>query len=114
MVMHTGMQASIRKLISMDALVTTSKGLKGVRVSLQCRAAITGPSRDARRRSLRAAFENVADAIRTQGAEVNLDSISVSGQIAEAILPISSIDEITKALDEQDVRVDVLIDRQIV
>lgn len=106
------MRVDIQKLIGTDALVTTSKGLDGVRVSLQCRAAITGPSRDARHQSLRAAFENIADAIRTQGAEVDLDSISVSGQIVEAILPISCFDEITKVLDEQDVRVDVLIDRQ--
>jgi S-methylmethionine-dependent homocysteine/selenocysteine methylase len=104
----------LQKLEKLDALVPLRAGTKGVRVSLQYKPSLTELSRSSRRNALRAKFEQVAHSIEPQGAEVDLDSISVSAQTIEALLPIDYYEELISNLNKQDIRVDLLIDRQIV
>ena len=108
------MNPLFKKLEKLGALGTLHSGTKGVYVSLQYKPSLTELSRSARRDALRAEFEKVARAIEPQGAEVDLDSISVSGQTVEALLPIDHYEELESRLNRQNIRVDPLIDRQIV
>ena len=103
----------IKNLIKSGNVERLSTGEEGVRVSLQYELKLTEPSRSARLNILRAKFECIAKQIKLQGAEVDLNSISVSGQTVEAILPIDRWEQIFKKLSEEKIRVDLLIDRQI-
>lgn len=108
------MELQFRKLEKLGAFVTLHTGAKGVRVSLQYKPGLVEHSRSARRDALHTEFERVARSIEPQGAEVDLDSISVSGQTVEACLPIDQYEELTNKLNQQQIRVDLLVDRKIV
>jgi len=107
-------ELQFRKLEKLGALVTLHTGAQGVRVSLQYTPGLAEHSRSARRDTLRTEFERVAQSIASQGAEVDLDSISVSGQTVDACLPIDQYEELISKLHEQQIRVDLLVDREIV
>lgn len=101
------------KLYKLGAVDRLPNGQDGVRVSLQYRSRLTSGSRSDRRDLLKQAFEDIAKDIVSDGAEVDLDSISVSGQTVEAILPVTQYDDITDKLNQQNVRVDLVEERQI-
>lgn len=89
-------------------------GRVGVPVSLQYESRLDDPSRTTRRDVLRRRFEQIEQQLASVGAKLDLGSISVSGQTVDAVLPADSIDKIELSLRAQHVRVDPLIDRQIV
>ena len=96
------------------AVVITSRGTKGVHVSLQYEPRLKGGSRSQRRKLLIRQFGQIAKALALEGADVDLESISVSAQTVEAVLPLDHYQEITNVLVRQQIRVDPLFDRQIV
>lgn len=102
------------KLTKLGAIEQLPTGVPGVRVSLQYEPRLSLQSRDARRDLLRHEFERIAHALGAQGAKLDLDSVSVSGQTVEAIFPLDNYDRISQELSNQQIRVDLLIDRQIV
>lgn len=104
----------IEKLDRMGALSCLGTGKKAVRVTMQYQPALDVKSRDLRRRALYEEFERVRDNIESKGAEVDLESLSVSGQTVEALLPLDRCDEIEENLRHCNVRVDLLVDRKIV
>lgn len=108
------MKLQFRKLEKQGALMTLHSGATGVCVSLQYKPNLTERSRSARASALRVKFEQVARSIEPQGAEVDLSSISTSGQTVDACLPIDHYDELTAQLNQQKIRVDLLVDRQVV
>ena len=101
------------KLYKIGAVERLPDGQDGVRVSLQYRGPMTNPSRSHRRDLLKQTFEDIARSIASEGAEVDLDSVSVSGQTVEAILPVAKYDDIESKLLEQNILVDLNIDRQV-
>jgi hypothetical protein len=103
-----------QKLSERGLVGKTPAGRPAVRVSLQYQHRFEEPSRDARRRLLSDAFEPIARWLESNDAHVDLDSLSVSGQTVEALLPIDDYDELTSKLQHHDVRVDQLVDRQVV
>lgn len=103
-----------QKLADRGYAEPTAAGAQAVRVSLQYRQPLEERSRAARRQQLQTAFERIAELLRTEGADVDLESISTSGQTVEALLPLDSFDELSERLSEEDIRVDPLIDRQVV
>jgi hypothetical protein len=106
------MDAATRKrLRQLDLLEAVPSGQAGVRVSLQYCARLTETSLRARRAALRRKFEEIASEIAADGATLDVSSLSVAGQNAEAVLPLSQFDELARRLQERDVRVDVLLDR---
>jgi len=104
----------IEKLTQLGELVDLGSGRKGVRVSLQYQPRLTQRERDARRDLLRHEFASVAADLQPRGAVVDLDSLSLSAQTIEAVLPLDRIDELERELGDRDVRVDLLIDRDVV
>lgn len=106
--------STLKKMEQMGALTDLGGGRVGVPVSLQYEARLDPPSRATRRDLLRQRFERIERELAPQGATVDLGSISVSGQTVEAVLPVDAIDGIETALRVQHVRVDPLLDRQVV
>lgn len=104
----------IRKLRDLGALSRTSKGEEGVRVSLQYKPRLEEPSRSARREILQRAFRKVASEVLARGLECDLKSLSVSGQTVQAVLPVRDYESLVDELEQKDIRVDALLDQQIV
>lgn len=104
----------LEKLYKLGAIKQLGTGTDGIRVSLQYEPRITEPSRSERRSILHDEFQRVAESINKKGAEVDLNSISVSGQTVEAVLPISEYDEILDDLSTRGIRMDLLYDRQVI
>ena len=102
------------KLYKLGAVERLPTGEDGVRVSLQYQSKFTEPSRSHRRNALQTTFENISKAIHSEGAQIDMKSLSVSGQTVEAVLPIDKYDNIAAKLNEQDVRVDLLTDKQVI
>src|SRR5438128_905743 len=84
-------------------------GATGVRVSLQYEPKLATPSFPDRKMELKREFERIAQTLNEKGAEVDLNSISVSGQTVEAVLPVDQLDEIESDLSDKSVRVDLLV-----
>lgn len=101
-------------LTKMDALEALESGAKGVRVSLQCPGAPAPGSRAERRASLEQQFATIAEGLTSKGARVDLDTISVSAQTVEAVLPVDGYDDVKHDLEQNGIRVDPVVDRQIV
>ena len=104
----------IRKLRDLGALSRTSTGEEGVRVSLHYKPRLDEPSRSARREILQSAFGKVASEVHSRGLECDLGSLSVSGQTVEAVLPVRDYESLVDELERKDIRVDALLDQQIV
>lgn len=104
----------VKKLRQLGAIEHLDAGADGVRVSLQCRLKLTDQSRTQRRDILKSEFERIAHDLSSEGAKVDLDSMSVSGQTVEALLPLDKYDHLTDKLSKQDVRVDPLTTEQII
>jgi hypothetical protein len=103
-----------KRLSDRGLLATTPAGDPAVRVSLQYRPQLTEPSRTTRRRLLNDAFARIARRLEAGGAKVDLDSLSVSSQTVEALLPFDRFDELSDELEHAEVRVDQLVDRKVV
>lgn len=73
-------------------------------------------SRDERRQVLRQALEDVVARMTQAAPEVTVDwgTMSVSGQTVDALLPVHTYDALRADLEQDGVRVDPLIDRQVV
>lgn len=103
----------LKKLRQLGAIEHLDAGADGVRVSLQYRSRLADPSRARRRDILKSEFERIAHDLITEGAKVDLDSMSVSGQTVEAVLPLDKYDHLKDELSKQDVRVDPLTTEQV-
>lgn len=68
---------------------------------------VDGDSREARRAALVKRFEDVAKKYSDAGVEVDPSSISVGGQMIEAVVPVATYDEATRSLEDDGFRVDV-------
>jgi len=104
----------LERLRELGAIDRLSNGQYGVRVTLMWTASLSEPSLCARRDLLLQKFEGTANDILPDGAEVYLNSISISAQTVEAILPIDNYDYITDRLKQQSIRVDPLIRERLV
>lgn len=103
----------LNKLRQLGAIEHTDAGADGVRVSLQYRSRLTDSSRARRRDILKNEFERIAHDLVSEGVKVDLESMSISGQTVEAVLPVDKYDHLTDELNKQNVRVDPLTTEQV-
>ena len=103
----------LEKFYRLGVIDKLADGRDGVRVSLMWKTTLPATSRSARRNILQQKFAEVANDIRSDGAEVDLGSLSISGQTVEAIFPVDNYDYITDKLKKQDIRVDLLTSEQV-
>ena len=104
----------IEKLRAKGAVVDLDSGRVGIRVFLQYQPRILVASRSTRKRRLREFFAKIVPLVEAAGGKVDLDSISISGQVIEATLPLDSYESIAEELKGKKVRTDILIERQVV
>lgn len=104
----------LSKLAQRDQLAQLSSGRPGVPATLQLQQRQSSSTMDARRNTLREQFAKAAPAVERLGGEVNLNSLSITGQTVEAILPVDQYDQIETSLRSQEIRVDLLINRQVI
>jgi hypothetical protein len=104
----------IQKLRNLGAISRLSTGEEGVRVSLQYKRRLEDPSRAVRRDILNKEFQKIASECAAEGTDVDLGSLSVSGQTVEAVLPVQHYDRLVNDFERREIRVDDLVDRQIV
>jgi hypothetical protein len=104
----------LERLYKLGAIDRLTNGQDGVKVSLMWQTRLSEPSLSARRDLLKQKFECTANDILSDGAEVDLTSISVSGQTVEAVLPIHNFDDITDKLKQQSIRVDPLTRQRVI
>jgi len=89
-------------------------GQTGVMVSLQYQPRMKTRSRRERRKELLEKFDQAAQAVDLDGDNIDLDSLSVSGQTIEAFLPLNQIEELVIKFSQQQIRIDPLIDYQVI
>ena len=105
---------TMKKLRNLGAISRLSTGEEGVRVSLQYKPRLDEPSRSVRRDILHREFQKIASEGAPEGTRVDLESLSVSGQTVEAVLPAQHYDRLVNDLEQREVRVDALFDRQVI
>ncbi len=103
-----------RKLSQLDLLEALPSGETGVRVTLQHTPRLTESSRADRRAFLDRRLSQIAKRLAATGCRVEIESLSVSGQTVEAVIPIDQYDEIEDQMKDEQIRLDVLMDRSIV
>jgi hypothetical protein len=104
----------LERLHQLGAIDRLANGQDGVRVSLMWNSRLSDPSLSARRDLLLQKFECIANDILSDGAEVDFNSISVSAQTVEAVIPIPNYDYITDKLKQQSIRVDPLTRQRVI
>jgi hypothetical protein len=96
------------------AVVEMGEGRQGVHVSLQYQPRLSEGSRAERRDVLKQRFEEVRRRLPANDITINMESLSVSAQMVEAVLDFNQYDSLVERLKESHIRVDPLIDREIV
>ena len=107
-------EKTLSKLERGGALSVLPSGQTAVRVSLHLGQRLAEPSRLARRHLLEQAFETIAKKVAAIGGQVALDTLAVSAQTVEALVPADRYDDAVAALESLGVRVDPVIFRQVV
>ena len=102
----------LEKLANLDAFEKLERGIRGVRVSLQTQGPLPAGTRAERRARLHEKFSQLAETLK--GARVELDTVSVSAQTVEAVLPVDQYDDLKQSLESEGIRVDPVIDQKIV
>jgi predicted nucleotidyltransferase len=100
--------AQFKSLSDRGLVVTDSSGKDAVRVYLQYLPELPGASRDDRGKELKKQFEQVASKRAHTGVQLDPDSLSVSGQVIEALLPVERYEQATRELEDDNVCVDIV------
>lgn len=98
----------------LNGFVTLKSGDKAVRVTLQHKSKLHETSRELRKNELIKRFKQIQKLIGHDLIEIDFDSLSLSAQTIEANLLFKKFDECEKDLENQNIRIDILIDREII
>ena len=96
-----------QRLSERGQIVPDGSGAESVRVYLQMVPDVPGDTRDERRSALHAYFDELARRRAHTGLELKPDTLSVSGQMIEALLPLATYDTALDELQGEDVKVDL-------
>ena len=100
-----------RKLAQLDLLEALPSGETGVRVTLQYTPRLAESSRADRRAFLDRRLSQIARRLGAAGCRVEIETLSVSAQTVEAVIPIDQYDAIEDQMKDEHIRLDVLMDR---
>ena len=93
-----------KTLADRGVVVSDSSGNQAVRVYLAYLRDLPDRSLDARRQELRERFQRIADKSSDTGLELDPQTLSVSGQVIQGVLPIEHFDQAKHELEGDDVR----------
>ena len=103
----------VRRLYEHGALERLASGRDAVRVTLQCMSPTLRGSRGQRRSQLTTVFRAVEEQFGGRGVSVDLETVSPSGQIVEALVPVDEYENLVDELSASGLRVDVNVERQV-
>ena len=104
---------SLKKLADRGVLVDLPRGKKGVPASLQYRGKLNSRSRAERKNELKEALGKAIELVRSVGGEVDADSVSVSGQTIDSVIPADDYERVRKHLESEGMRLDLLVREQV-
>lgn len=107
------MKEFLSKLRERGQLARTPDGDEAVPVSLMCQVPLKAGSRAGRKDELHAFFARLGDEFGHELA-MNPQSLSVTGQTVEALIPVDTFKRTVDSLASRQVRVDILIDRHVI
>jgi hypothetical protein len=103
----------LEKLRRNQSLRTMSDGREGVAVTVQYVGDPPRATRGERRNWLQDLFAQLSDRLGS-GLEITPDSLSLSGQTVEAVVPVAELDALSDRLSGEQFRLDVSQSRQVV
>ena len=102
----------IEKMRRLGLVERTPDGVEAVRLTVQCRWSAAGHSRQSWRETLLDWQQDIGRRLADHGACLVQDSLSVSGQTVEAIVPVDELPAVCETMDDCGARVDLLVPRQ--
>ena len=108
------LEGEIEEMRRLGLTERTEGGEEAVRVSVQCRRAACGHSREGWRGVLQEWEREVGQALARHGAQLVQGSLSVSGQTVEALVPVGELTAICDEMARRDARVDLLRRRRAI
>ncbi|QLH38122.1 MAG: hypothetical protein HWD60_02880 [Defluviicoccus sp.] len=107
-------RSDLKKLRRLGLIKRMSDGTEAVKITAQYRGAPASSDRLAWKAEIEAWQDSLSDKLTKVGAEIVPNSLSLSAQTVEAVVPTLRLDEIVKHLQDEDVRVDLVVPRQVV
>lgn len=107
-------QNDLEKLRRLGLVRTMPDGTEAVKITAQYRGAPSSSDRGAWRAQMEAWQSLLSGELANFGAQIVPDSLSLSAQTVEAVVPTRRLDEVAKKLSDKDVRVDLVVPRQVV
>ncbi len=105
-------QNALEKLRRLGLVRTMDDGSEGVAVTAQYRGAPTSSDRSAWKAEMEAWQQDLGGTLAKHGAKLVPNSMSLSAQTVEALVPTANLDQIADELRSDDVRVDLVIPRE--
>ncbi|NLD69777.1 MAG: hypothetical protein GX644_13315 [Limnobacter sp.] len=102
----------IEKLRRLGLVERLPDGAEAVRLTVQCRRPVAGQSRERWRDALLDWQRDIGRRLADHGGCLVQDSLSVSGQTVEAIVPVDELPAVCNAMAGCDARVDLLMPRR--
>ena len=96
------------------AVETLPSGGKGVRVTLQLPSGFQLLPRGDRRERLKTEFRRILQSVPVLMGTADVETISLWGETVEAVVPVEVYDDVLDQLDRQGVRVDPVVDVQVI
>ncbi|AWN34675.1 hypothetical protein [Methylobacterium radiodurans] len=105
-------QNALEKLRRLGLVHQTADGAEAVTVTAQYRGSPASSDRNAWRAEMEAWQQNLDGTLAQHGAELVPDSLSLSAQTVEALVPTAQLDALATALKTDNVRVDLVVPRE--
>ncbi|KAB1068595.1 hypothetical protein [Methylobacterium planeticum] len=105
--------SDLEKLRRLGLVRRTADGAEAVKVTAQYRGAPVSRDRQAWKAEMEAWQKGLDGKLAKHGAEIVPNSLSLSAQTVEAVVPTMQLDAITNELKGEDVRVDIVVPRQV-
>lgn len=107
-------QSDLEKLRRLGLVRKLPDGTEAVKITAQYCGTPSSSDRGVWKAQMEAWENLMSDKLAKVGAEIVPNSLSLSAQTVEAVVPTFRLDEVAKDLNKEDIRVDLVIPRQIV
>lgn len=92
---------------------STSAGVEAIHITAQFRDSLTEMSRQERRAVLEGWEQELRERLKTYGGEIIPNSLSITAQTVEALVPVDSITSTEKELVRHNMRIDFPVPHQV-
>ena len=93
----------LKEMENLDQLILLENGMRGVPVVLQYKPRLHHQPRADRKTFLTNEFKAVQNQIGTSGVRIDLETVSPSGQLVQAIVPVDQLANVEKELKTRNI-----------